>query len=124
MTFHRTNFWVFGRKMAKADLTYLIQPNHRVLLECSEISPQVDIHPSIKSNHSFILLSFSYSFIFSLKTIFKLVITGCFVSVKRYLHRKIFIQSFSHSVILPPLLIFLCFHSCIYQVIFVKSYIS
>merc|ERR1719391_381885 len=38
VTFHRTNFWVFGRKMAKADLTYLIQPNHRVTLECSEIT--------------------------------------------------------------------------------------
>ncbi|XP_023321158.1 uncharacterized protein LOC111695917 isoform X2 [Eurytemora carolleeae] len=46
VTFHRTNFWVFGRKMAKADLTYLIQPNHRVLLECSEISPQEREHYS------------------------------------------------------------------------------
>ena len=41
MTFHRANFWVFGRKMAKADLTYLVQPNQKVSLECSEITEQV-----------------------------------------------------------------------------------
>jgi hypothetical protein len=33
VSFVRSNFWVFGRKCAKVDLSYLIQPNQRVNLE-------------------------------------------------------------------------------------------
>jgi len=51
VTFHRTNFWVFGRKMAKADLTYIIQPGQRVMLECAEITPQEREHyPSLPTH--------------------------------------------------------------------------
>jgi len=51
VTFHRTNFWVFGRKMAKADLTYLVQPNQRVTLECSKITSQErDYYTNLPAN--------------------------------------------------------------------------
>eukprot|EP00088_Acartia_fossae_P051852 TRINITY_DN5832_c0_g1_i10.p1 TRINITY_DN5832_c0_g1~~TRINITY_DN5832_c0_g1_i10.p1 ORF type:complete len:933 (-),score=328.00 TRINITY_DN5832_c0_g1_i10:867-3665(-) len=53
VTFHRTNLWVFGRKCAKADLSYLIQPNQRVNFEVEEItsddrSRMHDLDPNIK----------------------------------------------------------------------------
>ncbi len=38
VTFHRTNFWVYGRKMAKADLSYVVQPNQKVVVECTRIT--------------------------------------------------------------------------------------
>ena len=30
ITFHRSCFWIYGRKMAKADLSYVVQPNQKV----------------------------------------------------------------------------------------------
>ena len=48
ITFHRSCFWVYGRKMAKADLSYLVQPNQRVVVECRAITPEDRaIHPSL-----------------------------------------------------------------------------
>eukprot|EP00090_Calanus_glacialis_P000637 TRINITY_DN10415_c0_g1_i1.p1 TRINITY_DN10415_c0_g1~~TRINITY_DN10415_c0_g1_i1.p1 ORF type:complete len:938 (+),score=322.63 TRINITY_DN10415_c0_g1_i1:89-2902(+) len=38
VTFHRACFWVYGRKMAKADLSYVVQPNQRVMVECKKIT--------------------------------------------------------------------------------------
>ena len=38
VTFHRTNFWVYGRKMAKADLSYVVQPNQKIVVECARIT--------------------------------------------------------------------------------------
>jgi len=38
VTFHRACFWVYGRKMAKADLSYIVQPNQRVMVECKKIT--------------------------------------------------------------------------------------
>ena len=38
VTFHRACFWVYGRKMAKADLSYVVQPNQRVMVECRKIT--------------------------------------------------------------------------------------
>jgi len=40
VTFHRSCFWVYGRKMAKADLSYVVQPNQRVSVECRKITEE------------------------------------------------------------------------------------
>jgi len=48
VTFHRTCFWVYGRKMAKADLSYVIRPNQKVMVECRAISEKDrQLHPSL-----------------------------------------------------------------------------
>ena len=31
VTFHRSCFWIYGRKMAKADLSHVVQPNQKVI---------------------------------------------------------------------------------------------
>ena len=38
VTFHRASFWIYGRKMAKADLSYVVQPNQKVMVECKKIT--------------------------------------------------------------------------------------
>ena len=38
VTFHRASFWIYGRKMAKADLSYIVQPNQKVMVECKRIT--------------------------------------------------------------------------------------
>merc|ERR1719189_118735 len=38
VTFHRACFWIYGRKMAKADLSYVVQPNQKVYVECRRIT--------------------------------------------------------------------------------------
>ena len=40
VTFHRASFWIYGRKMAKADLSYVVQPNQRVMVECKKITDE------------------------------------------------------------------------------------
>ena len=40
VTFHRSCFWIYGRKMAKADLSYVIQPNQKVMVECKKITDE------------------------------------------------------------------------------------
>ena len=40
VTFHRSAFWVYGRKMAKADLSYVVQPNQRVTVEVRQITQE------------------------------------------------------------------------------------
>ena len=48
VTFHRSCFWVYGRKLAKGDLSYLVQPNQRVMLECRPITAEDrDQHASL-----------------------------------------------------------------------------
>ena len=54
VTFHRTCFWVYGRKMAKADLSYVVQPNQRVMLECKAITEEDrQVHPSLPLDISY-----------------------------------------------------------------------
>ena len=64
VTFHRSCFWVYGRKISKGDLSYLVQPNERVTLECRAITEEdrrqhASLPQDIHYRHSLVLCSLS-----------------------------------------------------------------
>jgi len=40
VTFNRVNLWVYGRKMAKADISYVLQPDQRISLEVERLTDE------------------------------------------------------------------------------------